>query len=82
MNEFVIELQSILDRYYMAPNGIPVKMMGNPVYIKFVKEKYIKEANPKIDQLVEKMSVFGIFTREVISGVVSDVFFSYFKEDI
>lgn len=82
MNDFVVELQSILDGFYIAPNGQPIRLMKDQGFIDRVKQAYLKEANPKVEPLVKKLHESGVFTKEAIRGVISDVFFSYFQQDI
>ena len=82
MNEFTLELRAVLDEYYIAPNGRPIGLMENRQYIDGVKEKYIQRVEPKIQELIKKSHEFGYIGEAAIRGVVSDVFFSYFQEDI
>lgn len=82
MNEFIQELRAILDEYYVAPNGRPTELMKDQKYINAVKNKYIKRAETKMQELIKESHEAGMVGEDAIRGMISDVFFSYFHQDI
>jgi len=83
MNEFAESLRSILAPYnYLLPNGEQIPMMKNKEYIAKIKALYIKESAVKIEEFSSRFKEIGILGKDAIDGVVSDVFFSFFQEDI
>lgn len=56
--------------------------MKNKEYILAVKKKYIEESGALKKQFSDRFQQAGMAPQEIIDGVVTDIFFAYFNEDI